>query len=166
MNPRTFCVNDLAQVEANKDARYYQTSLWKLDRWKKLLTGRVDLVRVAKRVIPKIKSVLRARTGGSGTHDDVPGYLRVMAERGVDTFLLVAENDPGVDYVDTCAGERMRELASVSNYRREDLHGTDHTFTSVWSQQHVRTTVREHLARRHLLTGPGPVIDDPTGSGQ
>ena len=29
MNPRTFCVNDLEQVEACKSARYYQTSLFR-----------------------------------------------------------------------------------------------------------------------------------------
>jgi hypothetical protein len=81
---------------------------------------------------------------------DVPECLQLMAKRGVDTFLLVAVHDPGVDYVDVHFGKRMQALASVANYRREDLQGTDHTFTSVWAQQHVRATVKEHLARRHL----------------
>jgi hypothetical protein len=85
-----------------------------------------------------------------GEHADVPECLRLMATRGVDTFLLVAVHDPGVDYVDVHFGKRMQALASVANYRREDLQGTDHTFTSVWAQQHVRATVKEHLARRHL----------------
>jgi hypothetical protein len=73
-----------------------------------------------------------------------------MAERGVDTFLLVAVHDPGVDYVDLHFGKRMRELTEVANYRREDVEGTDHTFTSVWAQQHVRATILEHFAKRHL----------------
>jgi len=59
-------------------------------------------------------------------------------------------HDSSVDYVDVHFGKKMKELGSLANYRREDLEGTDHTFTSVWSQQHVRTTVRDHLAKRHL----------------
>ena len=161
MNPRTFCVHDLALVEAYKGARYYQTSLFKKEKWLKLLKGEVDLARVARMVAPKLKGMavhsiqralerVRPRSERDDEHADVPECLRVMAQRGVDTFLLVAENDPGVDYVDVHFGKRMRELASLENYRREDLHGTDHTFTSVWAQQHVRTTIREHLAKRHL----------------
>jgi hypothetical protein len=159
MNPRTFCVHDLALVDALKGARYYQTSMFKKDKWLKLLRGQVDIVRVARMVAPKIKSVatrslqraldrVRPKPPTDTEHADVPACLRVMAERGVDTFLLVTVHDPGVDYVDVHFGKR--ELTEVANYRREDLEGTDHTFTSVWAQQHVRTTIREHLAKRHL----------------
>jgi alpha-beta hydrolase superfamily lysophospholipase len=158
MNPRTFCVHDLALVEAYKGARYYQDSLFKKEKWKKLLSGQVDVVRVARMVAPKIKGMavrwlqrgLERVRPKPDEPADVPECLRLMADRGVDTFLLVAVNDPGVDYVDVHFGKRMRELASIANYRREDLAGTDHTFTSVWAQQHVRSTIREHLAKRHL----------------
>jgi hypothetical protein len=161
INPRTFCVNELAQVEGYKTARYYQTSFLKKEKWLKLLRGQVDLARVARLVVPKIKGVVvrsvkrvldrvSPKPEKAGAHNDVPASLRAMAERGVDTFLLVALHDPGVDYVDVQCGKKMQELTSVANYRREDLTGTDHTFTSVWSQQHVRTMIREHLAKRHL----------------
>jgi hypothetical protein len=112
-------------------------------------------VRVARMVAPKLKGMAkhalgRLRPKRDTEHADVPECLQLMAKRGVDTFLLVAVHDPGVDYVDVHFGKRMQALASVANYRREDLQGTDHTFTSVWAQQHVRATVKEHLARRHL----------------
>jgi alpha-beta hydrolase superfamily lysophospholipase len=162
MNPRTFCVHDLALVEAYKGARYYQDSFFNKDKWVKLLSGKVDVVRVARMMAPKVKGVAR-RTAQrmlervlprSGTteqeHADVPACLRLMAERGVDTFLVTTVHDPGVDYVDVHFGKTMKDLSTVQNYRREDLAGTDHTFTSVWSQQHVRTTIRDHLASRHL----------------
>jgi pimeloyl-ACP methyl ester carboxylesterase len=160
MNPRTFCVNDLALVEAYKGARYYQDSFFDKAKWVKLLKGKVDLVRVARMVAPKVKGMAvrsvsrvldRVRPKPKDAEQaDVPACLRLMAERGVDTFLLVAVHDPGVDYVDAQFGKKMQELASVANYRREDLTGTDHTFTSVWSQQHVRTMVADHLAKRYL----------------
>lgn len=161
MNPRTFCVHDLSLVEAVKGARYYQTSMFKKEKWLKLLRGQVDIVRVAKMIAPKIKSVaarslkraldrVRPKPTTDTEHADVPECLRVMAERGVDTLLLVTVHDPGVDYVDLHFGKRMRALTEVANYRREDVDGTDHTFTSVWAQQHIRATILEHLAKRHL----------------
>jgi alpha-beta hydrolase superfamily lysophospholipase len=156
MNPLTFCVQDPTFVEAYKGARYYQNTVFNKWNWLRLLKGQIDLVRAAKLLAPKLKGVatraldrVRPRANGADDHADVPAYLRAMAERGVDTFLVVTTNDPGVDYVDVHFGKRMKELA-VANYRREDLAGTDHTFTSVWSRQHVRTTIREHLASRHL----------------
>ncbi|MEO6419047.1 MAG: hypothetical protein ABIP39_06555, partial [Polyangiaceae bacterium] len=81
---------------------------------------------------------------------DVPACLRAMAERGVDTLLIASVNDPGVDYVDAHFARGMRALDEVSNFRREDLKGTDHTFTSVWSQDFVMETITDHLTRRHL----------------
>jgi pimeloyl-ACP methyl ester carboxylesterase len=165
MNPRTFCVHDLALVEAYKGARYYQDSFFKKEKWVKLLSGKVDVVRVAKMMAPKVKGMAlrtaqkvldRVRpksgngTGADTEHADVPACLRLMAERGVDTFLVTTVHDPGVDYVDVHFGKAMKDLSGLSNYRREDLEGTDHTFTSVWSQEHVRTTIRDHLAKRHL----------------
>jgi hypothetical protein len=162
MNPRTFLVHDLATVDANKGARYYQDSLFKKEKWVKLLKGEVDVVRAARMVAPKLKTMAirratqlvdRIRPGlikHEAVIEDVPSALRTMAERGVDTFLVVTIHDPGVDFIDTHYGDGMRELAQVKNFRREDLAGTDHTFTSVWSQGHVKQTVKDHLTRRHL----------------
>jgi pimeloyl-ACP methyl ester carboxylesterase len=160
MNPRTFLVHDLATVDANKGARYYQDSLFKKEKWVKLIKGEVDVVRAARMVAPKLKTMaikratkLVDRFRGRADQpqiEDVPSALRAMAERGVDTFLVVTIRDPGVDFIDTHYGEGMKGLAAVKNFRREDLAGTDHTFTSVWSQSHVKQTVKDHLTRRHL----------------
>src|SRR5262249_3032041 len=122
MNPRTFCVNDLKVITTYQQARWYQGSLLRTESWLKLLRGDVDIARAVRIVAPKVKDVVvrRARravggilggalAGGAGAGNgsakaaseaDVPGCLRAMTERGVDTFLLVTENDPGVDYLE------------------------------------------------------------------
>ncbi len=120
MNPRTFGVNDLAVVDAYNGARYYQESFFKKDKWRKLLSGQVDVVRVAKMLAPKVKgvalrSVKRAFERVNVTkHEvdptDVPGSLRRMAMRGVDTLLVTTINDPGVDFVDVHFGNAMKNL--------------------------------------------------------
>ena len=101
MNPRTFCVLDLAAVESGA---------------------------------PPAFSV-----------DDVPRSLREMADRGVDTFLLVSRNDPGVAYVDAHAAGEMRALGGVAGFERVDLDGSDHSFTPVAIQNRVSDLLTQHL---------------------
>jgi alpha-beta hydrolase superfamily lysophospholipase len=168
INPRTFCVNDLGMVDSYQQARSYQGSLLRTDSLKKLLRGDVDITRAARIVAPKVRDQImnRARRavstflGGGGQTDaassdrprenDVPKALRMMAGRGVDTYLVVTEHDPGVDYVDSNYGNEMRELASVDGFSRTDVKGTDHTFTALWAQDHVSTMITDHLRRRFL----------------
>lgn len=93
---------------------------------------------------------LSAVEGGEGAPvtasvEDVPRTLRTMAERGVDTFLLVSRNDPGVAYVDAHAAEAMRALADVRGFRRIDVASTDHAFTPVDAQGRVSDALTEHL---------------------
>jgi pimeloyl-ACP methyl ester carboxylesterase len=83
---------------------------------------------------------------------DVPEALRSMAERGIDTTLVVSRGDPGVAYVDAHAGEAMRALSSVEGFVRFDLEGADHPFTPVTVQQQVSDRLTERLVSR--FSGP------------
>ena len=107
LNPRTFCVLDLAAVETGDGAP------------------------------------------PSAPVNDVPRALRRMAERGVDTLLLVSRNDPGVAYVDAHAADEMRALADVHGFRRVDIDGADHAFTPVDAQERVSDVLTEHLVSRY-----------------
>ena len=73
-----------------------------------------------------------------------------MAERGVDTYLVVTEHDPGVDYVDANRGREMRDLTAVAGFGRIDVKGTDHTFTALWAQEYVSNAITNHLMRRFV----------------
>jgi alpha-beta hydrolase superfamily lysophospholipase len=151
MNPRTFCVHDLGRVESFKGARWYQEAAARKESWLKLLRGQVNLWRVAKAMAPKLVSLARRRLGRAGNDgDSVPGRLRALAARGVEVLLLVAKNDPGIDYVDANFGAGMRALARLPEIRRQDLEGTDHTFTALWAQRRVADLITQHLLDRHL----------------
>lgn len=172
INPRTFCVNDLSMVDSYQQARAYQGSLLQTDSLKKLLRGDADVARAARIVAPKVADQLKravssavSKALGGGRHNDgdpsssekprendVPKCLRIMAERGVDTFLVVTEHDPGVDYVDANYGREMRALASLSGYLRTEVKGTDHTFTARWAQDFVSTAITDHLKQRYLTS--------------
>jgi len=85
--------------------------------------------------------------------DDVPRALRTMAERGVDSLLLVSRNDPGVAYVDAHSPELMRQLAEVRGFERIDVAGADHTFTPLAIQERVSDLLTERLSRLTRRSG-------------
>jgi alpha-beta hydrolase superfamily lysophospholipase len=79
--------------------------------------------------------------------DEVPRTLRSMADKGVETTVVVSRNDPGVTYVDSHAKEGMRSLEGRPHYRRVDLEGSDHSFTPVTMQDRVSDILTEELGR-------------------
>jgi pimeloyl-ACP methyl ester carboxylesterase len=105
LNPRTFCVLDLAAVESG---------------------------------VPPASPV-----------GDVPRTLATMADRGVDTVLIVSRNDPGVAYVDASASAEMHKLDGKLGFRRIDVDGADHSFTPVVAQAQVSDLLTEHLVGRY-----------------
>ncbi len=156
LNPRTFCVHDLAMVEEFHAGAYPIDSLGRSSSWKKLLRGDVDVRRAVRTMLPRVgrlverrlSSIVRKPTEGE-PHNDVPACLELMARRGVDTLLVVSAKDPGVDYVDRHFPDRMRALDAVRGFRRQDMPGTDHTFTSVYSQRQLSDLLTEHFVRSH-----------------
>jgi hypothetical protein len=152
-------VNDLDMVDRYQRARYYQNSFFRMSSWKKALRGQVDFRRALGMVIPKVTDVVKRKVErfvsppapvAREAKNDVPACLRMMAERGVDTFLVASEHDPGVDYVDAQFGKEMLSLNGVAGYRREDFVGTDHTFTSLYAQERVSEVITDHLKAKHL----------------
>ena len=79
----------------------------------------------------------------------VPAGLRQISERGVDALLVVSDRDPGIDYVDRHAAAAMREAEALPGFRRVDVRGTDHTFTTVRSQRRVTDLVTDEYLVRH-----------------
>jgi dienelactone hydrolase len=175
MNPRTFGVNDLGVIASYQSARWYQGSLMRASSWVKLLRGDVDVARAVRIVAPKVKDVVVQRAkravsglnellggklgnaaGGTASPNDIIGCLRSMVERGVDTFMLVTEHDPGIDYIDTNFGADIRALGTMATFQRTDVKGTDSTFTARWAQEHVSAVITDHLKQRFLASASAP----------
>jgi pimeloyl-ACP methyl ester carboxylesterase len=170
INPRTFCVYDLNMVDSYQQARSYEGPLRQAGALRRLLRGDAEISRAARLVAPKVADQVVSRAkramssllgvGRQGEGDagqdppenDVPACLRLMAERGVDTFLVVTEHDPGVDYVDSKYGSEMQALSSVPGFTRIDIRGTDHTFTARWAQERLLATITGHLKQRFLVS--------------
>jgi alpha-beta hydrolase superfamily lysophospholipase len=99
---------------------------------------------------PRTFCVLALAAVESGTPptapvDEVPRSLRAMAERGVDTLLVVSGNDPGVAYADAHAAGEMSSLTKLPAFHRVDIKGADHSFTPVAVQAQVSDLLTERL---------------------
>lgn len=147
-------------MKAELEAQYYESGLWDLERWKKMIRGQVDLLHIAGVMRGKVESAVKRRIGrlfgeraGSAPQTpesrDVIADLRSMAARGVDTFLLCSEDDPGLIYLEKYFGSGLQEISGARGFRREVALGTDHTFTPVWSQDRLSDILTEHLLKVH-----------------
>ncbi|MFO0592397.1 MAG: alpha/beta hydrolase [Polyangiaceae bacterium] len=146
-------------MHAELQATYYESAFWDPERWKRVFRGEVDMRRVAGIMRAKVESAAKRRIarllGQKPVQEDKPeardviGDLRSMANRGVDTFLLCSEDDPGLVYLLKYFGPELNTLDGVANYRRELVKGTDHTFTPLWSQDVLSDMLTEHLKKRH-----------------
>ena len=146
-------------MHAELQATYYESAVWDPERWKRVLRGEVDMRRVAGIMRAKVESAAKRRIarllGQKPVQEDKPeardviGDLRSMANRGVDTFLLCSEDDPGLVYLLKYFGPELNTLDGIANYRRELVKGTDHTFTPLWSQDVLSDILTEHLQKKH-----------------
>jgi alpha-beta hydrolase superfamily lysophospholipase len=160
LNPRTFGVHDGELIEKYKHARHYQDALLRASSWKKALRGRVDLGRALGLFAPKVIDVVRSRVDDlmsplrgprADRPTDVPHRLRELADRGVDTLLVAAANDPGIDFLDARFKKEMAALAQLPNFQRADLRGTDHTFTSSFVEEQLTRLLSDHLSSKHFM---------------
>ena len=63
--------------------------------------------------------------------------MRNLGARGVDTLMVVGEEDDGRDYVEFHFGPRGSYLRSDPNFRMVLVPNADHTFSRSRSQQFV-----------------------------
>lgn len=164
INPQAFYFESSdtlkAFMHAELEAKYYRSGLFDAARWKKLLSGKVNLRYVAKIFRGKAESVIKkqmARLLGDagGAADKAPEArdvirdLRAIAGRGADALLLCSEDDPGLEYLVQYFGDELAALDGLPGYRKVIVKGTDHTFTPLWSQDMLSDVLTEHLRNGH-----------------
>jgi len=167
VNPQTFYWKegdtiDVAPGKIYDGVQYYRQSLWRLESWKKALTGRIQYRKIAslltararivadgavKRVVRRLSSRFGIRFG-IPMGDDVGADLGSIADRGIDTLIVFSSGDPGIDYLDRHAGSELDRLRRRPNFHLAFIDGADHTFTALGAQTRLYEVVTEHLLRR------------------
>jgi pimeloyl-ACP methyl ester carboxylesterase len=113
-------------------------SSFKTKNWLKALTGKVNYrtivpVMMGSRLKGLFTRGAREPSVVMRTEED----LRRLADRGVRLLHVYSEGDEGLDYFQMMVGNRLREWSTSALLEVEIIRGANHTFTLLWSQEHL-----------------------------
>ena len=137
-----------------QSAAQYRRSLFKLDKWRKLFTGKVDVVEfaqvVARRSVSTVGGWSRdvARSVGHPVADDLGVELEALSRRDVSIAFVFSAGDPGEDLLRVQGGASLRKLVRARRVRIHRIEGPNHTFTPTWSHPLVTATLEGELGIR------------------
>ena len=132
----------VARVDERQRAhQQVRVAIYDWDRWKRLLTGRVDyrslIISVGRHLVEAIRSL---RGGARAFNPDIQSFA-ALEERGVRLLLLFSEADWGVDYVATVLGEHLKEPRAAAQVTLQTIEAADHTFTPLASRNRARAAI-------------------------
>ncbi len=160
INPLTFYWEQGMQLEDAPSVSYgewswYQKSVRDPDRWKRLLTGRINPWPIAlsmmRRLQLKLKTRLRRfmdRFEPKQPNRITPSLgnsLRKIEDRGVRLSLVFSDTDPGLAIIREQAGGRLKAMLRRGSAEMLLIKRADHTL----SRRHARMQLIDWL-RRHF----------------
>jgi pimeloyl-ACP methyl ester carboxylesterase len=160
INPQTFHFEEGDSLEIGarvtfREAQHYRERIFRVDAWKKLLGGGVDLRYVAKVALRRARDLagtrverllLRFGRGDARTLDLMAGFSDTEA-RGAIVLLVFSATDPGLDYLRSHLGPDLALLGPHRHTRVQVVDGADHTFTPLWSQEVLADLLEAHVRR-------------------
>jgi len=148
------------EVHQARDAEAYRSAVRDFGRWKRLVTGQVDLRRPvawaalsARTWVSSRLSVLAARVGL--TPKGVLGEFVTLTRRGTEVHVVYAPDDPGVAALRAQIGGSTKPLARAG-VDFVTVEGGDHTFNT----RRIRRAVVEQI-ERFIARDPGEASAAP-----
>lgn len=136
-------------------ARHYWritfASSFRTKNWWKAVTGKVDYRSIVPVMMGSgLRNLLGRRENGGGQINHVAETLQSLAERGVRLFHIYSEGDSSLDYLSVILDGEEQKWHETGLLPMEVIAGTNHTFTLLWSQEHVlhvvQNWIRENMA--------------------
>ncbi|HMC55214.1 MAG TPA: alpha/beta hydrolase [Gemmatimonadaceae bacterium] len=137
--------------QVSQAAAEYRRSLFRLEKWGKLLRGKVDVSEaahlVARRIAFRAKTVMKsaARAAGRPMAEDLGGELESVAGRAVGLRFVFSVGDPGEDLLRLEGGGMVRRLMRQRKLTIERIAGPNHAFTPRWSHHALRQVLEREL---------------------
>jgi hypothetical protein len=126
--------------------------MFSISAWKRLLTGRVDLVRILKiymqRPLLAVESTARdvARILHIKLPNDLGSELEEIVARGIRVVFIFANGEPGIGLLKLQAGASVRRLAE--RCRIHVIDNADHVFTQSGPRAAMEKVLSEELFAR------------------
>jgi alpha-beta hydrolase superfamily lysophospholipase len=145
----------LATSSHFEDVAAYKKSMKDPQRWKKLLRGQVNILRIARVGLTHLRSNLLAKAAtigevlGLGTGSRLSKDLkRLLRMRRMAMF--VSEGDPGRDMLLHDAKRTAAKAMKAGELHLQVIPGADHTFSQSKPRRELIDRLLTHLARRDL----------------
>lgn len=135
-----------------KSTRYYRQALLRSEVYARLLRGQVDVRGIAGRMWQLARArMARAwdKLRGRPPQEGVLAKFRHLSRRGVETLLVMSEQDDGLDYMQFHLGADASRMRGHKGFGMVLIPDADHTFSTVRSQRALLAVLREHLNRLH-----------------
>lgn len=148
--------NSMTQYAKSTD--YYRRAVFRPEAWRKLVRGDVNLRLIAGRFLALAGARLRRALGlGGEGHQSLGAKMKGLCRRGVDTLMLVSDNDDGRDYVEFHFGPAGSRMRAHPGFRMAYVPDADHTFSRPGNQRFVLDALVRHLDQR-----PSPMVRGTT----
>ena len=160
INPRWHLHDDTDEVNAALRNRTLARHYWRITfssslrtkNWWKALTGQVDYRSILPTMIGSgFRNLLRRKENGLSDVKHAAEVLRSLAERGVRLLHLYSEGDLSLDYLSVILGGEARKWNESGLLTMEVIAGANHTFTPLWSQEHLLQAV-QHWTQKNVAT--------------
>jgi len=141
----------MPEARVTAEAARYGRTVMQWAAWKKLLSGRVNLMTPARIVGRRIAHRLRgqwrelARRLRIPLAEDLGGELRGIASRPVQLHFIFSDSDPGLTMLHEQGGYVVRELLRAQALQIEIIPNTDHTFTNLAGRNAMIAAVLSHF---------------------
>jgi len=145
-------LDDLQPADIVYNPKLYRRKFLSGDAWKRLLSGQVDVWRVAKiffnRPLMAVQSKLRdlARRLRIRLRNDLGRELEEICKRGVRIVFVFTRGEPGIDLLKIEAGSSVKRLGE--SCRIHIIVGADHIFSQSGPRSMLKTILSNELFAR------------------
>ena len=136
-----------------RSRRYWKTVLLDPKRWIKPMVGKVSYALM----VSNLKALFITKRKARHAAGDLTAGLQTLAQNGVDLLYIFSEDDPGLDYLDVVLDGSADTLNGSGKFRIKTIPHTDHTYTTMISQEHLLDIVQDWVQSVAEARLPEPV---------
>ncbi len=141
-------------AQAYRSTRFYLKAVLDPRAWWLVLQGKVNVTGIASAILERAFERIEGALPGLSAlirrqqppQSPIERSFRALCDRGVQTLMVLAFDDGGLDMVARYLGKDARRLRGQSRFALQILGSVDHTFTTLASQQLLHQTLTRYLS--------------------
>jgi hypothetical protein len=139
-------INQMKEYAENRiRRRYYRKHLFSRASWYRLLSGQSHYLNICKSIVKKVW-FSRMRQRNTKPKGNYLRYYRSIINRGASILLIYSEGSLAFDIFQLNIQSYVNVLSRSGRFHVEIFPNVDHSFTPIWSQELLISTVSHWLS--------------------